>query len=270
MRMLTLSKAVPITVAMSDPHPCRFSIRPLSWGKLPKPGTPKLDPLEVLAKHLFHIRELELGACSCTSRQWVGLLEATAPALETFWLRINLHRFDSLPNVPIALPDNFLATHPRLRRLVLENAFLSSWALGHQPLAHLVFLTIIAPDPRHHGTDDSAPIVLPTREQLLDCLLLMPALQELRLEHCLPHIASTYSPRTVSLPHLHALTVRDCVDRCYQLLSQLNIPPTATMKILPLLSTHLSSTGTAPPLARAAGAALAARTLSRSPPRRRQ
>ena len=257
-RMLTLSKAVPITIAMSDPHPCGASIRPLSWGRLPKPGAPKLDPLEVLSKHLFHIRELELGACSCTSRQWVGLLEATAPVLETFWLRINLHRSDSLPNSPIALPENFLATHPHLHRVVLENAFLSSWAMGSRPLAHLIFLTIIAPDSRHET--DSSELVLPTREQLLDCLLLMPALQELRLEHCLPELASTYSPRIVSLPHLHTLTVHDCVDRCYQVLSQLDIPPTATMKvccwsthphseldclrILPLLSAHLSRTGT--------------------------
>ncbi|KAN0127159.1 hypothetical protein V8E53_015029 [Lactarius tabidus] len=258
LRMLTLSKAVPITTAMSDPHPCRASIRPLSWGRLPKPGPPKLDPLEVLAKHLFHIRELELGACACTSRRWVSLLEATAPLLETLWLRINLHRSGLLPNTPIALPDNFLATHPRLRRLVLENAFFSSWALGSYPLAQLVFLTIIAPDPRHVA--DSSTLVLPTREQLLDCLFLMPALQELRLEHCLPDLASTYSPRTVSLLHLRTLTAYDCVDRCYQVLSQLDIPPTATMKvccwsthphseldclrILPLLSAHLSRTGT--------------------------
>jgi hypothetical protein len=281
LRMLTLSKAVPITTAMSDPHPCRASIRPLSWGRLPKPGPPKLDPLEVLAKHLFHIRELELGACACTSRRWVSLLEATAPLLETLWLRINLHRSGLLPNTPIALPDNFLATHPRLRRLVLENAFFSSWALGSYPLAQLVFLTIIAPDPRHVA--DSSTLVLPTREQLLDCLFLMPALQELRLEHCLPDIASTYSPRTVSLLHLRTLTAYDCVDRCYQVFSQLDIPPMATMKvccwsthphseldclrILPLLSAHLSRTALAHPLAwAAAGTALAARTLSRSPP----
>ena len=257
LRMLALSKAVSITTAMSDPHPCRASVRPLSWGQLPKPGPPKLDPLEVLAKHLFHIGELELGACSCTSRRWVSLLEATAPLLETLWLRINLHRSGSLPDTPIALPDNFLATHPRLRRLVLENAFLSNWALGPYPLNQLVFLTIIAPDSRHVA--DSSTLVLPTREQFLDCLFLMPALQELRLEHCLPPLAFTYSPRTVSLPHLRTLTVYDCVDRCYQVLSKLDIPPTATMKVccwstrphaeldclqvLPLLSAHLSRTG---------------------------
>ena len=253
-RMLTLSKAVPITIAMSDPHGCGFSMRPLSWGRLPKPGPPKLDPLEVLAKHLFHIQELELGACSCTSLQWVRLLEATAPLLETFWLRINNHLPGTLPNDPITLPGNFLATHPYLRRVVLENAYLSSWAFGPRPLAQLVVLTIIAPDPRRNT--DSSALVPPTREQLLDCLLLMPALQELRLEHCLPHIASTYSRRNLSLPHLRALTVHDSVDRCYQLLSQLSMPPIATMKvccwsthphseldclqILPLLSAHLS------------------------------
>ena len=257
LRMLTLSRAVPITIAMGDPHPCEASVRPFSWGRPPKPGPPKLDPHEVLVKHLFHIRELELGACSCTTRRWVSLLETAAPLLETLLLRINLHRSGSLPNTPIALPDNFLATHPRLRRIVLENAFLSSWTLGSHPLAQLASLTIIAPDPRH--TTDHSALVTPTRDQLLECLLLMPALQELRLEHCLPHIAPTYSPRTVSLSQLHTLTVQGCVDRCCQLLSLLDIPPAATMKvccwsihprseldclrILPLLSAHLSRTG---------------------------
>lgn len=257
--MLTLSKAGPITIAMSDPHPCEASMRPLSWGRIPKSGPPKLDPVEVLAQHLFHIQELELGACPCAARRWVILLETSAPLLESFWLRINLHWSGSLPNTPIALPDNFLATHPRLRRVVLENATLSSWALGSHTLSQLSFLTIVAPNPRRITDSSSESVVLPTLEQFLDCLLLMPALQELRLEHCLPSISPTYSPRTVSLPDLHTLTVRDCVDRCYQVLSRLDILPTATMKvkcwsthppseldclhILPLLSAHLSRTG---------------------------
>ena len=256
LRMLTLSRAVPITIAMSDPHPCEVSIRPVSWGRLPKPGSPKLDPIEVLAQHLFHIQELELGACPCTAHRWVVLLETAAPLLESFWLHINLHLSDSLPNNPIVLPDNFLATHLRLRRIVLEDAILSSWTFGRHPLVQLALLTIVAPDPRR--ITDSSALVLPTREQLLDCLLLMPVLQELRLEYCLPDISPTYSPRTVSLPHLHSLTVQDHVDRCYQVLSQLDIPLTATIKvccwsthprseinclrILPLLSAHVSRT----------------------------
>ncbi|KAH9170440.1 hypothetical protein EDB89DRAFT_1306448 [Lactarius sanguifluus] len=255
-RMLTLSKAVPITIAMNDPRPCEASVRPFFWARPPKPGPPKLDPHKVLVEHLFHIRELELGACSCTARRWVSLLETAAPLLETLLLRINLHRSGLRSNTPIALPDNFLTTHPRLRRIFLENALLSSWALGSLPLAQLASLTITTLDPRN--TMDPTTPVTPTREQLLECLLLMPALQELRLKHCLPHISPTYSPRTVSLSRLHTLTLHDRVDRCYQVLSQLDIPPAARVKvccwsmhprseldclrILPLLSAHLSRT----------------------------
>lgn len=52
MRMLTLSRAVPITFAMSDPHrnPCEAS-QVFYCGRLPKPGPTKLDSHEVLLKH---------------------------------------------------------------------------------------------------------------------------------------------------------------------------------------------------------------------------
>ena len=258
LRMLTLSRAVPITIAMNDPHPCEASIRPLFWGRLPKPGAPKLDPLEVLGKHLSHIRELELGACSCTSRRWVSLLEATAPVLETFWLRINPHRPGSLPNAFIALPDNFLATHPRLRRVVLENAFLSSWSPGPHPLSQLTVLTVTQP------LASVAVFSVPTHKQLLDCLLHMPALEELSLAHCLPPVtpAPPY-PRTVIVQRLRALTLQDRVDRCQQVFHSLSIPATAIVKvmlwyapalpnldfirILPSIFAHIHRTGTAIP-----------------------
>jgi hypothetical protein len=255
--MLALSGAVPITIAMCDPEPpCESRIMPLSWGRIPKPGRPKVDPIDVLVDHLFHIRELELGACPCAACRWVILLETASPLLETFWLRVKLHPSDSLPNTPVSLPDNFLATHPRLREVVLENASLSSWELGPQPLSQLVSLTIISPDPCNIHDSDYSKSILPTRELFLDCLHLMPALQELHLENCLPNVTPTYLPRTVSLPHLQSLNVRDHVDRCLEVLSQLYIPPTAKIKaccwsrhqnsvldclqILPLLSTHLS------------------------------
>jgi hypothetical protein len=86
----------------------------------------------------------------------------------------------------------------------------------------------------------------------------MPALRELHLENCLPDVSPTYLPRTVSLPHLHTLTVRNHVNRCYEVLTQLDIPPVAKIKaccwsirrcsvleclrILPLLTAHLSRT----------------------------
>jgi hypothetical protein len=256
--MLTLSGAVPITVSMCDPHPpCKSRMMALDWGQHPKRGPPKVDPLGVLVDHLFHIRDLELGACPCTACLWAVPLKTASPLLETFWLRVKPHQSRSLPNTPIALPDNFLATHPRLRQVVLENAFLSSWDLGPQPLAQLASLTIIAPDPRY-DTDYYLASTLPTREQFLDFLKLMPALQELHLENCLPDVAPTYLPRTISLPHLRTLIVRDHVNRCYEVLTQLDIPPVTKIKaccwsllrcsvleclrILPLLATHLSRT----------------------------
>ena len=259
LRMLSLSRAVPINIGMNDPRPCGASTGPLIWGRLPKPGPPMLNPLEVLAKHLFHTRELELGSCSCTAPSWVSLLETTAPLLETFWLHINLHQSGSLPNIPIALPDNFLATHPRLRRLVLENAFLSSWSPGPHPLSQLVVLIVTAPAP------GIATSTTPTHDQLLDCLLLMPALEELNLANCLPPftLTSKSSPRTVSLPCLRALTLHDLVDRCNQALRSFYIPLRASemvtfcytyalpnldfLRILPLLSARLSRTSAAIP-----------------------
>jgi hypothetical protein len=227
LRMLTLSRAVPISIAMNDPHPCEASVRPLFWGRLPKPGPSNLDPLEVLAKHLSHIRELELGACSCTSRRWVNLLEAAAPHLETLWLRINPHRPGTLHNAFIALPDNFLASHPRLRRLVLENAFLLSWSPGPNPLSQLTVLTVTPPPANVY-----VGFVVPTHKQLLDCLLLMPELEELSLAHCLPTVIPAPSPRTVHLLRLRTLTLQDHLDRCHQVFHSLSIPAKAIVKVV--------------------------------------
>ncbi|KAF8263586.1 hypothetical protein EI94DRAFT_1740599 [Lactarius quietus] len=249
LRMLTLSRAVPITIAMNDPLPCEASIRPLFWGRLPKPGPPKLDPLEVLARHLSHIRELELGACSCTSLRWVSLLEASAPCLETLWLRINPHRPGTLPNAFIALPDNFLATHPRLRRLVLENAYLSSWSPGLHTLSQLTVLTITPPP---------AVFAVPThkRSSTVSCLCPTRGTQPRALPSL--HHFSTLS-RTVHLLRLRKLTLQDRVDRCHQVFHSLSIPATAIVKvvlwyalalsnldflrILPSLFAHLYRTG---------------------------
>ena len=234
LRMLTLSRALPITIAMNDPHPCEGSIVPVFWGWFPKRGPLKLDPIYVLSNHLFHIQNLELGACSCTARRWVRLLETSAPLLETVWMRINSHRPDSRrsSDLPVALPCNFLATHPRLRRVIIENAFFSSWSLGIHPPSQLVVFSITAPNPNQ--TSERSLLALPTHRQLLDCFSLMPALEELALEHCLPfyYLNRPLWPRPVSLPRLRALTLQDHSDRCYQMLMSLSIPPTTTVKAL--------------------------------------
>ncbi len=259
-RMLALSKASPIVVSLSNPVPCEAATMANAMGLLPRPR-PALDPLDVLVDHLFHIQDLKLRACACTAPPWVCLLETAAPFLEDLWLSIDPHDPGTLPDAPIALPDNFLATHSRLHRLILEEAFLASWVPGPGPLTQLVILTIAAPDPRH--ATSRAASVLPTREQLLECLSLMPVLEVLCLKHCLPAFVPAFSPCTVSLPYLRMATLADRVDRCRQVFDALDIPPETIitvrcwsvsppseldcLRILPSLAAHLSRPNPATP-----------------------
>ena len=253
-RMLALSKASPIAVSLSNPVPCG-AITTAS-------KRPTLDPLDVLVHHLCHIQCLNIHACSCDASRWVSLLETSAPLLDQFWLLTHPHDPGTLPDAPIALPDNFLATHPRLGYIYLDQASLASWAPGPHPLTQLVTFSVVAPDPRHAAT--RAASALPTREQLLECLSFMPVLEILRLEYCLPTFVPTFSPRTVSLPHLKVATLADRVDRCRQVLDALDVPPVARvvvrcwsvsrpseldcLRILPSLVAHLSRPVVATPL----------------------
>ncbi|KAH9039109.1 hypothetical protein EDB85DRAFT_1887581 [Lactarius pseudohatsudake] len=193
-RTLALSKAAPIVVSLSNHIPCEVTTIPNAASLLRQPRRPALEPFDVLVDHLSHIRELELHgcACACSALTWTGALGAPAPFLEELWLRIEPHYPGTLRDAPTTLPENFLATHPRLRRLVLEEAALTSWVPGPRPLTQFVTLTIAAPDPRHALS--RATSVVPTREQLLECLSLMPVLEVLCLEHCLPAFVSAFSP----------------------------------------------------------------------------
>jgi F-box-like len=254
MRMLTLSKSSPITIALTDPDQCEASMSLDTW-TLPLPPAarrrPQLDPVDVLAQHLFHIQDLDLGACSCNILPWARLLETAAPLLEVFWVRVDPHRPGTRHDVAVPLPHNFLSTHPRLRRVFVEGAFLSSWAAG--PLTTLTALSISAPDPRK--TIDRTELILPTHDVFLDCLMQMPALETLLFAHCLPPLATGFTTRTVRLARLRTLNIHDRVDRCRQVLDALDIPPTTTIKVscwsvfppsehdclrvLPSLSAHL-------------------------------
>ena len=272
-RMLSLSKSSPITVTLTDPDPCEASIPLDPWAAatLPPfssmaPRRTQLDPIDVLSQHLFHIQDLDLNACSCAILPWVRLLETAAPLLEVFGLHVDVHRPGTRHDVAVPLPRNFLATHPRLRRLNVHGAFLSSWATPAEglPLSSLTYLSICAPDPRK--IVERADLVVPTHNEFLDCLSQMPALDTLLLSHCLPRFATSYSTRTVPLPHLRSLYFHDRVDRCRQALDALAVPTTTTIKvscwsicppsehdclrILPSLSAHLcreSSSGTSGP-----------------------
>lgn len=134
-------------------------------------------------------------------------------------------------NVVVPLPRNFLATHPRLRRLNINGAFLSSWATppGGLPLSSLTYLSILAPDPRK--IVEHAELVVPMHDEFLGYLSQMPALESLILSHCLPPFATAYSTRTISLPNLRSLNFHDRVDRCRQAFDALSIPPNTTIKI---------------------------------------
>jgi len=249
--MLTLSRALPITVAMTwfDPHLCK------DWGRLTRPRGPKLDPY-VFENHLSHIQNLELRACSCNARHWVRLLETPAPLLETFRLDIHLDHPCSPPgsDAAVALPFNSIASHLRLRHIALKNTSLSNWAFATYPLSQLVVFQISAPN----NTTLRSVLTVPTHKQLVDCLSLMPALEELVLKHCLPYfyLNPAFCPHPAPLPHLRELTLGDHFDRCHQVFKSLNIPPTAKVqvikshdsalsdldfrRILPSLSPHLT------------------------------
>ena len=260
--MLALSKSSPITVTLTDLDPCEASIPLDPWAAATLPPFPslvprrsQLDPVDVLAQHLFHIQDLDLNACSCTILPWVRILETDAPLLEAFSLRVDPHRPGTRHNVVVPLPPNFLATHPRLRRLNVNGAFLSNWATpsGGLPLSSLTHLSILAPDPRK--IVERAELVVPTHDEFLDCLSHMPALESLILSHCLSPFSTAYSTRTIPLPNLRSLNFHDRVDRCRQAFDALSIPPNTTIKIscwsvsppsehdclriLPSLSAHL-------------------------------
>jgi hypothetical protein len=98
-RMLTLSKPSSITATLTDPDPYEASIPLDPWATAtlppfpsPSPRRPQLDPVDVLAQHLFHIQDLDQNACSCTILPWVRILETAAPLLEAFCLRVDAHR----------------------------------------------------------------------------------------------------------------------------------------------------------------------------------
>ena len=265
LRMLALSKSSPISIKLSDPNTCESNLRPpvgpssLLFEVAASAGAasrrPPLDPVDVLAQHLFHIRELELTACSCSALPWVRLLETVAPLLEVLRLCVEQHPPRIPYDVAVPLPSNFLATHPHLRRLSVDGALLSSWAIAPgAPLASLTFLSIHAPDPRKTSIE-RANLIVPTLDEFLDSLLHMPALETVTLSHCLPSFARAYSQRTAPLPHLRTIDIHDRVDRCQQVVDALDVPPTAIIKvscwsvrpvseldclrILPSLSAHL-------------------------------
>ncbi|KAI0297862.1 hypothetical protein B0F90DRAFT_1818956 [Multifurca ochricompacta] len=95
----------------------------------------------------IHDHDLNPGACSCSTLPWVRLLETAAPLVEILWLHVDAHCSWSLHDTPAGLLPNFLLTHLRLRRLLIEGASLSSWS-GRRPLTQLTVLNIHAPSSR--------------------------------------------------------------------------------------------------------------------------
>lgn len=102
---------------------------------------PRRDPFDVLTQPIFYIQDLELRACSCSILSWVRLFETAAPLLEAFRLHAEVHR----PGTPHDMHDtravpplrNFLATHPRFRRINVNDPFRS----GYTPRRSIAFLT---------------------------------------------------------------------------------------------------------------------------------
>jgi hypothetical protein len=134
-----------------------------SWSLslLPARRRTQLDPIDVLAHHLFYMQDLDLGACSCNILRWVHQPESAAPLLVVFWLRVDPHRPSSRHDVAVPLPRNFFSTHPHLRRVFIEGAFLSSWAAGL--LTSLTVLSISASDSRN-ASHPAAASATPTTD----------------------------------------------------------------------------------------------------------
>ncbi|KAI0262780.1 hypothetical protein BC834DRAFT_374372 [Gloeopeniophorella convolvens] len=253
-QMLSLSKASPISISLVDPDSCEAFLPALPW------STEKLhlDPIEVLSQHLFHIQDLIISSCPCNIIPWIRLLETAAPLLESLSVTVNLHLPDTTRDNPVPIPENFLSTHPRLRKLSLLWTFLSDWTACSLPL--LTALNIDAPDPQNFL--DRRNLVLPSHEQFLDCMQQMPALETVHLSHCLPPLSPMYSTRTVSLQNLKSLFVRDRVDRCRQVIEALDFPESTSiavhcwsplppseydcLRIVPTLSQHLCRGDTTP------------------------
>lgn len=73
----------------------------------------QLDPI-VLAQHLFHIQDHDLGF-------WVRLLETAAQLLEVFIIYVGMHHPGARHDVTVPLPCNFLATHLYIHRVNVNN-----------------------------------------------------------------------------------------------------------------------------------------------------
>jgi hypothetical protein len=124
-------------------------VRAYSQRTAPLPHLRTIDPVDVLAQHLFHIQELDLGACSCSILPWVRLLKTATLLLKVLWLRVNPHHPRMRHDVVVPLPSSFLATHPCLHCLFIDGALLSSWTVAPSvPLVSLTHLSICAPDLR--------------------------------------------------------------------------------------------------------------------------
>ena len=85
-------QVVAYSIALPDPDPCDLIVRPpvspssLFFGVVAGADAashrPYLEPVDVPMQRLFHTRELELVACSCSALPWVRLLETAALLLE--------------------------------------------------------------------------------------------------------------------------------------------------------------------------------------------
>jgi hypothetical protein len=185
--------------------------------------TPKvLESVQIALRHSARIRELGLVASSTTLDKLFDS-PINLPNLHTLCFAVPRKERFGIPFGYI-LPETVLeGDFPYLRRLELTKCNIG-W---DSPLLN---------DLTHLKICDVSSIARSTTNQVLDALERMPALEVLDLHEALPLVPDEAVPlpvdRVVVLPRLTHIAISSSVPECANLLQQITIPDTATIKLL--------------------------------------
>ena len=187
------------------------------------------EALFMIPPHLSHTRQLRGHMCAPHSDCVREIYCCEAPALEHFKLTSNSYS-------PIPFPDLggnmlFKGRAPRLRTFSLSHVVIP-WSLV--PRGQITQLKIVYPesgDPEFDEDDYSSGNL----NQLIDLLVNCPALETLVLDSCLPSQLTEHPHyRTIHLPHLSYLRIRDSTSRIMSMLKMLKLPSSTTLQSLHL------------------------------------
>ena len=172
----------------------------------------------MIPPHLSHTRQLRFHNLSTYYSDYIReIFSCEAPALEHLEFGVN-------PNSPIIFQDLggnmlFKGHAPRLRTLSLEVAI--PWSLV--PRGQLTQLKIASPEAYRSPGD---------LNHLIDLLVNCPELQILVLESCLPSQLTEFPHgRTIHLPRLSHLRLRDSTSWILNMLKMLKLPSSTTLHL---------------------------------------